>query len=213
MIDIHTHLLPDVDDGIKSRNEAQQWLSAYAAAGFTHVVCTPHLSNPFVKTKIANLRDSYTWITELASSFGIEIILGSELYIGATESKFIPFLDDFILVETAADDAPLFLLDRIFSYQLKGYQVILAHIERYSWFSPKSKLSERMREMGVYFQVNIDTAASGMADHYFALDWVDFLATDNHGESKRTPVDLTQFYDFRDIMAKSMKILGLKGDN
>lgn len=209
LIDIHTHLLPGVDDGVKTEEEAKEILSLYQENGITHVVCTPHLANPFVKTHILRIRDAYTWFKTAAGSYGIEAILGSELYIGSDKAKFIPFFNKFLLVETSQQVEPLFLLDRIFELQLKGFIIILAHVERFSWLTVTSPTALRLREMGVYFQVNIQGIENGGAEPYMKEDWVDFIATDNHGISKRDPVNLNIFHEYPDIMTRSMKILNL----
>jgi len=209
MIDIHSHLLPGIDDGVQTEEESKNILSLYKSAGITHIVCTPHLANPFVKTHILKIRDSYTWFKTVAKSYGIEVILGSELYIGPDRAKFIPFLDKFLLVESSLRVEPLFLLDRIFELQLKGFDIILAHVERFSWLSVTSPTALRLREMGVYFQVNIQGVENGGAAQYLKEDWVDFIATDNHGTSRRAPVNLEIFYEYPEIMARSKRILNL----
>lgn len=209
MIDIHTHLLPGVDDGVTSKEEALTLLEGYRSAGFTHIVCTPHIANPFVRTDVHAIRESYIWFEQQARDFGIEAILGSELYIGSRESRYIPFLDHFLLVETSTQVEPLFLLDRIFGFQLEGFTVILAHVERYSWFSLESKTAKRLREMGVLFQVNVQGVSNHTALPYIEKDWVDFIATDNHGPSKRAPIDPGLCNLYPEIMERSMRILEL----
>lgn len=209
MIDIHSHLLPGVDDGVQTEEESKKILSLYKSAGITHIVCTPHLGNPFVKTHILKIRDSYTWFKTVAESYGIRVILGSELYIGPDKAKFIPFLNKFLLVESSMHVEPLFLLDRIFELQLKGFVIIFAHVERFSWLSVSSPIALRLREMGVYFQVNIQGVENGGAAQYLKEDWVDFIATDNHGTSRRAPVNLEVFHEYPEIMTRSKRILDL----
>ena len=209
MIDIHSHLLPGIDDGVQTEEAAKKILSLYESTGITRIVCTPHLGHPFVKTNILKIRDSFTWFKTVAESYGIEVILGSELYIGPDKTKFIPFLNKFLLVETSMRVEPLFLLDRIFELQLKGFDIIFAHVERFSWLSVSSPTALRLREMGVYFQVNIQGVENGGADQYFKEKWVDFIATDNHGTSRRAPVNLEIFHEYPEIMARSKRILNL----
>ncbi len=208
MIDIHTHLLPDVDDGVKTKEESIALLKEYKKAGFTAIVCTPHLHDPFVETKIFNIRDAFAWFEQEAASFGITAYLGSELYIRTIPGKYIPFLGRFQLIETNVDVEPLFLLDRIFDLQMDGLTVILAHIERYSWFSPDSNIANRMREMGVLFQVNVEMLNDRSVQSYLDKDWVDFIASDHHG-SRRGAVDFKLWKKYGHIMERSREILGL----
>jgi protein-tyrosine phosphatase len=209
MIDIHTHLLPGIDDGVRTRDESSALLVDYQAAGFRHIVCTPHIANPFVKTAVLEIRAAFEWFRAETARFGIEAHLGSELFIGPAKSKYIPFLERFILVETYSESPPLFLLDRVFELQLKGFTVILAHIERYEWFSLDHSIAVRLREMGVLFQVNCEGLENGSAKPYLNAGWVDIIASDNHGPGKRKPVNLAVFSHYSEIMEHTLEILGL----
>jgi protein-tyrosine phosphatase len=208
LIDIHSHLLAGVDDGVKTREEASALLDQYHKHGFTHIVCTPHFNDPHVNTDILRIRGEFEWLSFAGKELGITILLGSENYIGSDEGKFIPFLSKFMLVETDPDFEPLFLLDRIFAYQLRGFTIILAHVERFAWFSIESKSAVRMREMGVLFQVNANSLKSRKVQHYVEADWVDFIASDNHGTS-RTDIDFQRWLQYDSINTRSMRILGL----
>lgn len=210
MIDIHTHILPGVDDGAKSREESIATLDAYQAAGFTHIVCTPHLNDPYVKTKVLNIRDAFVWLQGEAEQRDIKLMLGSELYMGANPGKYIPFLGSYLLVETDVASEPLFLLDRIFDYQVKGLKVIFAHVERYEWFSMSSKTVNRMKEMGVYFQVNAGSLKNKFVLNLIQKGWVDFIASDNHGV-RRGPIDFETWKHFTDVNRRALEILDLTG--
>ncbi len=208
MIDIHTHLLPHVDDGVQSREEVVLLLKEYKEAGFSHIVCTPHLNDPFVKTQIENIRGSFSWFKQEAGSYGIRAHLGSELYLQTTAGKYIPFLDKFQLIETDTMVEPMYLLDKIFKLQMEGMTVILAHIERYSWFSLESSVAKRMREMGVLFQVNVRMLKEKRVQRYISNSWVDFIASDSHG-NRRGTTDFTLWNTYHDIQERSMTLLGL----
>jgi protein-tyrosine phosphatase len=161
-----------------------------------------------VNTDILRIRGEFEWLSFAGKELGITILLGSENYIGSDEGKFIPFLSKFMLVETDPDFEPLFLLDRIFAYQLRGFTIILAHVERFAWFSIESKSAVRMREMGVLFQVNANNLKSRKVQQYVEADWVDFIASDNHGTS-RTDIDFQRWLQYDSINTRSMRILGL----
>jgi len=55
---------------------------------------------------------------------------------------------------------PLYLFDQIFELQLSGYDVILAHVERYQWLSENRYVIDKLKDMNVYFQMNINTLDS-----------------------------------------------------
>jgi protein-tyrosine phosphatase len=73
LIDIHSHLLAGVDDGVKTREEASALLDQYHKHGFTHIVCTPHFNDPHVNTDILRIRGEFEWLSFAGKELGITI--------------------------------------------------------------------------------------------------------------------------------------------
>ena len=111
MTDIHCHLLPGVDDGVVDKDEFSHVLQKYIEAGFTRIVCTPHLFNPHVETSVESIKPSFLWAKETAAAAGIELDLGAELYLGPEENVCIAFFGKFVLIECNTQVEPLYLLD------------------------------------------------------------------------------------------------------
>ena len=182
-IECHSHLLPFVDDGVRSKEDTQRMLDAYASADFDRIVVTPHLYNPSVSTRTQNIRTMFIWAYEEARQRNIELILGSETYIGGIANpQVLPFLNYFVLVEVDTIIEPLFLLNHAYTLRKRGLSVILAHIERYRWFTAESVVATKLREIGVYFQCNVEGIEQGHADKFLAKGLVDIIAGDNHGD-------------------------------
>ncbi|MDC7246479.1 MAG: capsule biosynthesis protein CapC [Sphaerochaetaceae bacterium] len=182
-VECHSHLLPFVDDGVKTKEQALRVLHAYKDAGFSIVVTTPHLYNPLVVTHVDNIRTMYRWLEGEGKKLGIRVVLGSETFVGsASHPKNLPFLGNFVLVEVDTSVEPLYLLNYAYTLIKSGHFVILAHIERYDWFSEKSLVVKRLVEMGVFFQSNCDAVLSGTVDSYLNKRMIDIIAGDNHGD-------------------------------
>lgn len=182
-IECHSHLLPFVDDGVRSKVDTLRLLDAYVEAGFDRVVVTPHLYNPAVATRTQNIRSMFAWAHEEASHRGLELFLGSETYIGGSANpQVLPFLHNFVLVEVDTVIEPLFLLHHAYDLRKRGLSVILAHIERYRWFNAQSVVATKLREIGVYFQCNVEGVEQGHADQFLESGLVDIIAGDNHGD-------------------------------
>lgn len=213
MIDMHTHLLPGVDDGVQTEEESLKWLNLYREAGFTDLVCTPHIQHPSVRVDAAVLKDSYSWFSAEAEKRGIRTWLGGEYYVTGPEitSEYV-FMDaSYQLIECNTRNQPFFLLDLVFNLNSRGISVILAHIERYSWFEMGSSFSVRLREMGVLFQVNLDDMKTRIVKKLIKGNYADIIATDNHGFS-RSRTDLSLFRknrNARKLMEQTMKIFEL----
>ncbi|WP_422481616.1 CpsB/CapC family capsule biosynthesis tyrosine phosphatase [Pleomorphochaeta sp. DL1XJH-081] len=185
LIECHSHLLPFVDDGVRSKEESFKILQAYAKAGFDRIVVTPHLYNPMVSTRIHNIRPMYAWAGEEAKKLGIELILGSETYVGgAVDPQVLPFINNYVLIEVDTSTEPLFLLNHAYSLRKRGLFVILAHVERYRWFKEDGQLTDKLREIGVFFQSNVEGVENGEAEKFLKLGMIDIIAGDNHGNEQ-----------------------------
>mgnify|MGYP001034628416 CR=1 FL=1 len=209
MIDIHTHLLPGIDDGVATLDEARSVLDQYQEAGFTHLVCTPHIDHPAVDTRVDRIRTRYQEVKQEAARRGMTLMLGSEVYVTSNRpSAGIPIAKRFQLIEFNTQIKPLFLTEVMFHFSLLGFDVIIAHVDRYSWFDTQDPLIKRVKEMGASFQLNIDALETSRGRDLAASGMIDFLATDHHG-LRRGRVHLERFAEYPEITARGMKLLGL----
>ena len=210
-IDIHNHLLPGVDDGVDSIEETIKELKKYRENNILYTIFTPHINNPSVETDIEKIKKTYNNLKDMIEKeTGTKTFLASELYLTPNYKEFIPFNDIFCLIEFPTQTFPVYALDSIFNLQLDGYEIILAHVERYKWLYENKDLAHRMKEMNVYFQVNLEGLTSEEAKYYLKNNMVEFLATDNHGSSNRSEVDLSLFDKYSNITTKALGILGIK---
>lgn len=206
-IDIHCHLLPDVDDGVASLEETIKELKRYEENNIDHVIFTPHINNPSVNTSIDKIKKTYNEVKEtIENSVNVKTYLASELYLTPKYKGFIPF-NSFVLVEFPTQPFPTYALDSIFNLQLDGYDVILVHVERYKWLYENRDIIQRLKEMGVFFQVNFEGIKTEEGKYYLDNHLVDFLATDNHGISNRKSVDLSLFEKYSYITSKAFDLL------
>lgn len=206
MYDIHNHILFGVDDGVETLEESIEILEDYKRHGIDFVVFTPHVNHPTVKSDIQKIKQHFQILKEECNRIGIRCELGSELYLKPKFQDFIPILDRFVLVELDTLNYPLYLFDQIFELQLEGYDVILAHVERYSWLENNRHVVRKLKEMNVYFQMNI--SALDKKNYFIKNDYVDFIATDYHGV-KRGKLDWERLKDYKSLIEKGHRILRL----
>ena len=164
---------------------------------------TPHVNHPTVKTDINKIKEVYESLKEEFEKLSIKTYLGSEIYLKPKIDGFIPIKDKFLLVELPTDTYPIYLIDTIFELQLEGYEIILAHVERYKWLENNTLLIDRLKVMNVYFQVNIESLNKN--NYYLKNSLIDFLATDCHGN--RSKIDYSVFEEYKEIFEKGRKIL------
>lgn len=201
-VDIHCHLLPGVDDGCDSIEEAFSILKKMAENGTRKVYLTPHLYSPRVKSCIGEVRDAFRRMQESYAGEYPELVLGSEVFLvpEIVELEFIPMgSTHFVLIELPADTRPRFLHHALRSLQEEGYVVILAHVERYRYlYTSKTSLVDlltkrerfdeiiKLRNDGILFQVNwhslINPGKHERPLVRYLLDsgFVDFVGSDKH---------------------------------
>ena len=165
MIDIHSHILPGVDDGARTLTDGVEIVRELAGIGVTDMIATPHYMNEtqFVSPYRENCKLFERLKQVLADEgIGVRIHLGNEIYIddeilsllnagkisGLAQSKYLlielPLNEEFPNYE----DVFLDLMNR-------GFQVILAHPERYTLVQNDISIAEQLHEMGVLLQGNL----------------------------------------------------------
>ena len=144
---MHCHLLPHVDDGFVEWENLDSYLSLYKRCGFSGVIFTPHLYDPYVRTDVMALRSAWARAGEMAGAMGLFSALASEIYVSDQEVvKGIPALGKYALVEFNIDYAPSAFFEKLES--LSPLIPIIAHIERYKWLSPESETVRELKERG-----------------------------------------------------------------
>jgi protein-tyrosine phosphatase len=164
LIDLHCHILHDLDDGATTAAESKQMVQAFVRSGYHTVTATPHMvpgtawmpSIELIKTRVATLNQ-----TIQEDSLGLEIVAGMEI---AIDPQIPELLDDHrllplgnsscLLIEPSLQQLPPGWEQVIFSILSKGYSVLLAHPERCVQLAANPGLIERLIESGVYLQVN-----------------------------------------------------------
>lgn len=197
-IDIHCHLLPGVDDGSKSNEETLACMQVMHDAGFKSIICTPHYQYPRfpnVESDILNRFDTLRIDLSNESSAIIPQLLGvaGEYRVDSgfadriKNNQFLLVGNRFLLTEFSLHQQVIGLDEVMFDLQMKNHEIILAHPERYPYYSASSAKLQRLKDMGVYFQVNIlsligfyGDSSKRKAYEMIEKGWVEFLGTDMH---------------------------------
>lgn len=165
MIDIHSHILPGVDDGAKTLTDSVEIIRELAASGVTDIVATPHF---VVETNYTSPKKTNTAILEklreVLADEGVDvrIFLGNEIYIDPSIESLIRegtlstmAGGKYMLVELPIDIEYSNYYDILFSLVETGYKVILAHPERYAIMQKDYDLLLELHDIGVRFQCNL----------------------------------------------------------
>lgn len=169
MIDLHSHLLPDVDDGVEVFDESVEIIRELMRHGIKKIVVTPH----YIPETIYNSprADNLKLLHELKKSLqdeklDVELFIGNEIYINSDistliKNKVISTLGDskYLLVELPMSGVYEGYEDIFYNLQAEGYKVILAHPERYLSTQKDFSILERLHNLGILFQCNIGSIA------------------------------------------------------
>lgn len=197
MIDIHTHILPGIDDGSSSVEETLEMLKVMADSGIKKVVATPHYypDTMSVEQFLENRHKSFEKIKDKIPE-GIEVVLGAEVMIGFDMHKEdIPKLTiegtDYLLVEMPYEHWDPWVFDEIFKISAKhGVNIIIAHVDRYVDIVRKDDISNLFK-LNLKYQVNIDYLGgflrSSPAVKMLKADAVHLVGSDCHNMSTRKP--------------------------
>lgn len=191
--DIHSHFIPGIDDGSPDMETTISLIKEMQGLGFKKVITTPHVMSDFYKNSSDIILKGLTDIrSELkVQNINMEIEAAAEYYIDYDfeqkigKEKFLTFGDNYILVELSFMEAPKNLFDVIFKLQLEGYKAVLAHPERYAFFTMDDY--EELVNRGVLLQINwlsiigyYSPQIEQKTKDLIAVDMVSFIGSDCH---------------------------------
>ncbi len=199
MIDFHSHILPGVDDGSKDVKESLRLLSMLRRQGVDVVVATPHYyaGNETPEVFVDRRQKAYEQLSAELPEESPQILLGAEIeyYEGISNLKGLEMLtfgaDKLLLVEMPMKKWSELAIKELKTLScIKGYTVVLAHIDRYMGFQPPD-VWKRLRQLGILMQVNA-SFFNGLFTRRKALSMlykghINVIGSDCHNVENRPP--------------------------
>lgn len=193
--DLHSHLIPGIDDGSKSMEMTIDLLKRFVALGYKKVVTTPHVMSDYYKNTpeiiLGGLEKVRVAIAK--ENLPIEIEAAAEYYLDfhlrelIKEKKLLTFGDNYVLFELSFTAEPPGVQDMIFEMVMEGYKPILAHVERYPFYFDDFALLEDLKERGCVLQLNLNSLSGQygpqvkkMAEQVIDRDLIDVVGSDCH---------------------------------
>ena len=192
MIDFHSHILPNIDDGSKSMEETISLLEEAEKAGFTKIVSTSHYMEQYYETNEEQRLELINKVKE--QSQGIDLFLGSEIYV--TE-ELIKLLHNkkastinntkYVLFELPLNAKEIGAKEIIYKLIENDYIPIIAHPERYSYVQKDINYIKELTQMGALLQANYGSIigmygnkAKKTVKKLLKNDEIQFLGSDVH---------------------------------
>ena len=190
--DIHSHILPGIDDGAKNISESLTIIRELKKIGFEKIYCTPHTYPGLYDNTSQNIKSSFEILNENLN-FKIKIEYASEYFTDYSllekikQNSLLTIKKNYILIETGFTEIPFNFFEIIFRLQTNGYNLILAHPERYNFLQGNIKLCEKLKTLGVYFQLNLFSTTgfygkeiAKFGNFLLRENFIDFVGSDIH---------------------------------
>ncbi len=209
MIDIHTHVLPGIDDGAQNIDESIEILEALQRQGVTELVATPHIITGVYNNSDQVISEKISLLKEAIIQHGLNITLhkGAELYCepeiveNVMEQNLTLAGSNYILIESDLERFPANFEETLFSFQQNGFRPVLAHAERFVPFMNDLDSLLSIINRDIYVQMNSGSllgvygnTVKNTALEMLHLEAVHIIASDVHGLKKR-PILMKDAYD------------------
>jgi protein-tyrosine phosphatase len=196
-VDIHSHLLPGIDDGAKDLDASIDLIKKMSSYGIKNFITTSHIlgdvypnTPEIIKNKLQTVKNELLKrnITDIAIDAAAEYMMDEQFSeIIEKDEKLLTLKDNHVLVEMSYFNAPINLYEVLFQLQLKGYKPVLAHPERYNYYHTDFKSYHKLKQAGCLFQLNLlsltDYYGKGVqktAEKILEENLYDFVGTDTH---------------------------------
>lgn len=194
--DMHSHLLPGIDDGSPGIATSLELIKGFEALGYKKIITTPHvLWEIYPNTTETILRKRDEVRNEiLKAGINIEFNAAAEYFIDdhfteqlKNKAPLLTISSNMVLVEFSMVNMPMDLQEVLFEMQMQNYQPVLAHPERYTYLFPRKEFFDQLKDAGCYFQINL-LSLSGhygedvqrFAEYLLKKNYYDLAGTDLH---------------------------------
>jgi len=196
--DMHSHLIPGIDDGSPDLETSIRLIRGLMDLGYKKIITTPHINADIFPNTPAIIRAGEAEVSGELARQGITVEFGAAAeYL--MDDRFVRMLeedeplltlqDKLVLVELSFAVPAINLKEILFQLQLKGYQPVLAHPERYLYFGANKGWYDQLRDAGCLFQLNLMSfggfygpESRQLVEYLVKKKYVDFLGTDLHHE-------------------------------
>jgi tyrosine-protein phosphatase YwqE len=195
-VDMHSHLIPGIDDGSKTMNQTIGMLSKLESMGYQKVITTPHIMSDYYHNTPEIILNGLEDIRNELSTFNlnIQVEAAAEYYFDyalmdqlKNREELLTFGDRYVLFEFPFHAKPHHIDNLFFELLMQGYKPVVAHFERYLYFDDCVSLAKEWREKGISIQLNFNSIFGHygpevklQAERLIDSGAIDFAATDCH---------------------------------
>ena len=165
-VDMHSHLIPGIDDGSKSMDDSIAMLAKFESLGFKKVITTPHIMSDYFRNTPEIILGGLEKVQQEIEHSGLNIQLEAaaeyyfdETLLGKLEKKepLLTFGDNYLLFEFSFHVEPSNIDKLFFELISQGYKPVLAHFERYEFLHGSIEKAKEWRAKGINIQLNYNS--------------------------------------------------------
>ncbi len=195
-VDIHSHLLPGIDDGAKNMDDSIELISKMSSYGIKNIITTPHVlgdvypnTSKVIKQKLTEVKNELAnrGIKDVQIAAAAEYMMDEQFSKLLENNDILTIKDKYVLVEMSFFSAPINLYEILFEIQLKGYKPVLAHPERYNFYHNDLNNFYKLKNSGCLFQLNLlslteqyGKGVQKISNKLLKEGLYDFVGTDTH---------------------------------
>ncbi len=196
--DMHSHLIPGIDDGAKDIEDSVRLIRGLADLGYRKLITTPHVLSDYYPNTPETIGEGLKAVKAELKKQGMEMELRAaaeylmdDYFTGLLEKEepLLKLKDNMVLVELSFAVPAINLKEILFQINLRGYQPVLAHPERYLYFGAAKGWYDQLKDAGCLFQLNLlslkgyyGKGSQELAQYLIKKKYIDLLGTDMHHE-------------------------------
>ncbi|WP_293304196.1 tyrosine-protein phosphatase [Pedobacter sp. UBA5917] len=193
--DMHSHIIPGIDDGAQTLKDALLLARKFKALGYQKLIATPHIMADYFRNTPDTINRGLDVLRKglQENELDLEVDAAAEYYLDETlekkirQKEVLTFGENYLLFELSYINPPQNLIDFIKTMQDAGYKPVLAHPERYPYYYSAFENYYQIRETGCLLQLNsialtgyYGSGAKKIAEEMVDNHIVDFLGSDMH---------------------------------
>lgn len=203
IIDIHSHILPNVDDGSIDMDMSISMAKSYIENGIKKVIATPHYIYGSMDNSLNNNKIVLNKLNKrlFEEALDLEVFLGSEIYVSMDtvddiSNEKVSTLNNsrYVLLELAMHDIPMYMESLLYELQLKDYVPIIAHPERNAKIIDDPNILYDYIDNGSLAQINLPSLegrygrqVKATANILLEHNMIHFIGSDAHSNGERSP--------------------------
>ena len=193
-VDIHSHILPGIDDGAKDIEESISLISQMKEMGFSKIIGTPHTYQGLYNNTNESIKGSFDLLKknlkeDIEIDYASEYMIDGSLLKRIEERSLLALKDNYVLVEMSFISAPNDLYEILFQLKLNNYIPVLAHPERYGFLFNNFEEYSKLKKVGCKFQLNLLSVTGyygkevvKITDKLLKNSMINFVGSDIHSQ-------------------------------